>query len=73
MTKKKHLGRVKLRKAADELVAEMLHGKWDHISDLNSRPMENLTELFEELEQRCPGHSVEEYKEIFLRSHWENR
>jgi len=73
MTKKKHLARVKLREAADDLVAEMLQGKWEHVPDLRSRPMENLTELFDELEKRCPGHSRDEYKDTFLRSHWEYR
>ena len=73
MTKKKHQAQEELRKAADTLVNEMLQGKWDHIPDLKYRPMENLNELFEELKKRCPGHSLSDYKEIFLRSHWENR
>jgi hypothetical protein len=73
MTKRKHQARIELRKAADELVAEMHAGKWDHVPNLRSRPMESLTELFDELESRCPGHSREEYKETFLRSHWEFR
>ena len=73
MTKKKHSVRIQLREAADELVGEMLQGKWDHVKNLKTRPIDQLVELFEELEIRCPGHSKEEYKETFRRSHWENR
>ncbi len=73
MTKKKQAARAELRKAADELVNEILSGKWDHIQGLSTRPMDELTEIFEALENRCPGYTQEAYKETFLRSHWENR
>ena len=72
MTKKKQEARDQLREAADTLVQEWLTGKWDHL-DLKSRPVSELTELFEELGKRCSGHSKEEYREAFRRSHWENR
>lgn len=73
MTRKGHKTRVELRSAADALVAEVHGGAWDHVPVLRSRPMEDLTELFDELEKRCPGHSRDEYRDVFLRSHWENR
>jgi hypothetical protein len=73
MSKKKHQARIKLRKAADDLVVEMFQGKWEHLPNFTTRPMDELTELFDELEKRCPDHKREEYKEIFLRSYWENR
>ena len=70
MTKKKHQARVALRKAADELVNEVWEGKWNHIHDLNTRP---ISMLFEELEKRCPGHSIEEYQDAYARSYINNR
>jgi hypothetical protein len=73
MSKKKSQARIKLRKAADDLVVEMFQGKWEHLPNFTTRPMDELTELFDELEKRCPDHKREEYKEIFLRSYWENR
>jgi hypothetical protein len=73
MTKKRHQSRILLRKAADDLVVEMFQGKWDHLPNFKSRPMNELTELFDELEKRCSGHKSEVYKNIFLRSYWENR
>ena len=72
MTKNKQMARVQLREAADKLVQEWLAGKWDHLN-LQSRPVSELTELFDELEKRCSGHLKEEYRETFRRSHWENR
>ena len=73
MTNSRKLARIELRKVADVLVEEMSQGKWDHVPNLRTRPMEELFELFTELESRCPGHSRIEYVETFLRSHWENR
>ena len=73
MTKKKHKAREELKKAADELVNEMWEGRWDHIKDLETRPLSELIELFEELEKRCPGHSHTEYQEAFARSYITNR
>jgi len=72
MSKKKKEARIQLRKTADIIVQEWATGKWDHLN-LKSRPVSEYTELFDELEKRCPGHSKEEYRETFRRSHWENR
>jgi hypothetical protein len=73
MGKKKHQARINLRKAADEMVVEVFQGKWDHLSNFTTRPVDELTELFDELEKRCPNHKRAEYKETFLRSYLENR
>lgn|GEM_PF-1871782 len=73
MTKKRNLARAELRKAADILIKEMNLGKWDHVINLRIRSVEELSELIDELESRCPGHTRDEYVETFLRSNWENR
>tara|TARA_R110000868_G_scaffold411322_1_gene703130 strand:- start:4625 stop:4846 length:222 start_codon:yes stop_codon:yes gene_type:complete len=73
VTKQKHEARVALAKAADELVNEVSEGKWDHVPELNSSPIEDLNELFEELERRCPGHGLEEYRDAYARSYIANR
>ena len=73
MTRKKHEAREALREAADELVAELWEGKWNHIPEISSRPISDLDELFNELERRAPGHSRSEYADAFSRSYINNR
>lgn len=73
MTRKKHEARMALATAANDLVREVWERKWDHISDLNNRPIGDLNELFEELERRCPGHGLDEYRDAYARSYITNR
>lgn len=61
MTKKKRLARIALAHAAKELAAEIWDGKWEHIPDLHTTPIGRQLKLANELERRCPGHSLESY------------
>jgi hypothetical protein len=67
MTKKKHLARLALAAAADGLIDELHAGKWDHVS-ARFKPIPNCTELIDELERRCPGHSREDRIDALARS-----
>ena len=73
MGKKRQQTRLALRETAAALAIEFHRGDWDHLPDLKNRPMGKLTELFDELEKRCPGHSRDRYSETFQRALWNNR
>lgn len=70
---KREAQRAELGKASDLLIQEMNEGKWDHIPNLHSTPTEEIRELNEELERRCPGYEKEKYGEAIARSIWYNR
>jgi len=65
--------RAELGEAADLLIQEMNEGKWDHITNLKSTPIEEIKELNDELEKRCPGYEKEKYGEAIARSIYYNR
>jgi len=69
MTKKKQSARKILRMASDEISDEVWQGKWDHIPRLNHEVISEWTEVLEDLEKRCPGHTKEEYEDALARSH----
>ncbi len=73
MSKKKTAARQALRHAADVLSDEVWQGKWNHIPDLNRRPIPEWAEILSELEKRCPGHSVQAYEDALIRSHFGRR
>src|SRR5258708_5322190 len=45
MTRKKHLARVRLRDAANELSEEIWGHKWDHLSEVKGTPIGLWTEI----------------------------
>ena len=73
MTKKKHEARLRLRDAAGTLSEEVWEGKWDHLREIRTKPIGKCTEILKELERRCPGHSLEEYRDAYSRSMFTHR
>jgi hypothetical protein len=67
MTQKKHLARVALSKAAKALSEEIWEGKWDHLQEVESVPIGQWAEMAKELERRCPGHTLQEYRDAICR------
>jgi hypothetical protein len=67
MTRKKHAARVALAAAADQLVAEVWENKWNHVPEVKSTPIGLWVAIPRELERRCPGHSLEEYRDAISR------
>jgi hypothetical protein len=65
MTRKEHLARLKLRNAAEKLSEEIWDHKWDHIAEFPCKPIGKWKEIPRELERRCPGHSLEEYRAMY--------
>lgn len=59
MTKRKHEARIRLRDASNALSEEVWQGKWDQLPEIRTKPKGDCTEILEELERRCPGHSLE--------------
>jgi hypothetical protein len=68
MTKKKHLARIKLRDTAEALSLEIHEHKWDHLGEFPRKPIGKWKEIPRELERRCPGHSLEEYRDALARA-----
>ena len=62
-----------LGNSADELSDEIRNGRWDHVANLRSVRVGDMKEITDELERRCPGHLLEEYKDAISRSMWINR
>lgn len=65
--------RAALGRSADKLSEEIRDQKWDHISDLRTKPVAACKEIICELESRCPGHAKEEYEKAISRSMFYNR
>jgi len=70
MTKRRQDSRNALPRAADEISREVWVGKWDHIPNLNKKLISEWTEILEELERRCPGHTKEMYEDALARSYF---
>ncbi len=73
MTKWKHEARERLREASNALSEEVWEGKWDHLPEIRKKTIGECTEILRELERRCPGHSVEEYRDAYCRSMFTDR
>ena len=73
MTRKKHQARVRLREASNVLSEEVWGGKWDHLLEIRKKPIGECREILKELERRCPGHTLEEYRDAYCRSMVNNR
>jgi hypothetical protein len=67
------LERSSLDQKANELAQEMSVGQWSHVPNLSSTPIEELKEILNELEARCPGHTINEYEYALRRSIFFNR
>jgi hypothetical protein len=50
-----------LEAAAYELAGEVWDGKWDHVPEVKTRPIDEWTAIPAELERRCPGYSTDQY------------
>lgn len=50
-----------LEAAAYKLVDEVWEGKWDHIPEVKTKPVDEWTAIPAELEHRCPSYSAEQY------------
>ncbi|MBI1323160.1 hypothetical protein GC170_08225 [bacterium] len=68
MTKRKHRAREALREASNALSVEFAEGKWDHLPGIRTIPLGECIELMQELERRCPGHTLQQYQDAFRRS-----
>lgn len=73
MTKRKHDARIRLRDASNALSEEVWEGKWDHLPEIRTKQIGECTEILKELERRCPGHSLEEYRDAYSRSMFTHR
>ncbi len=73
MTKRKHEARTRLRDASNALSEEVWEGKWDHLSEIRSKPIGKCTSILIELEKRCPGYSLEDYRDAYCRSMFTHR
>jgi hypothetical protein len=73
MTKKKHEARERLRDASNALSEEVWEGKWDHFPEIRSKPIGECMDILRELERRCPGHSITEYRDAYCRSMFTHR
>jgi hypothetical protein len=65
--------RASLGLASDALVQEVSQGRWSHIPNLGSTPIEEWKDILDELAKRCPGHPSEEYTTALRRSVLNNR
>lgn len=52
-----------LEEAGFQLAMEIYDGRWNHVPDIHRKPAPACPELLEELERRCPGHSLPEYRQ----------
>jgi hypothetical protein len=57
-----------LQDISNKLSEEIWEDKWDHIPGIQTKPIGECTEILQELERRCPGHTLEEYKDAIARS-----
>lgn len=73
MTQKKHEARTQLRDVSNSLCREVWDGKWDHLPEVHTSPIAEHLKLLEELERRCPGHSLEDYRDAYCRAMCNNR
>ena len=73
MTKKKHKARIQLGESALSIIQEMWRGEWDHVDGLHTRPFTEINELTDELENRCPGFSLDQYQDALSRALRDNR
>ena len=65
--------RAELGHAADVIRDEINLKKWDHVKDLHTRPVADCEEIISELENRCPGYTLEQYQMAIARSIFMNR
>lgn len=47
---------------AYELAEEIHGGKWNHISEIHTKPVPRCMEIMDEFKRRCPGHTLEQYQ-----------
>jgi hypothetical protein len=73
MPSKKHNARIALSNASDILSDEIWGKKWDHIPTVHTKPICDCVEIIKELENRCPGHSIEEYQNAISRAMFHRR
>jgi hypothetical protein len=74
MGNQRSLERGALDKTAETLIEEVCTGKWSHLMPpLNTRPVEQWTEVVSEISVRCPGHSTDEYVFALRRAQLFNR
>jgi hypothetical protein len=62
-----------LRTAAYHLAEEIWENKWDHVTDLRSKPVGACVDIINELRRRCPGHTLEEYKRAMADGMFDSR
>jgi hypothetical protein len=57
-----------LQDNSNKLSEEIWEGKWDKIPGIQAKPIGECTEIFQELERRCPGDTLEDYRDAIARS-----
>lgn len=62
-----------LSMAACLLAQEIWDQKWAHIARLKNKPVGECVEIIDELKRRCPGHTIEEYKEAIAKGMYDQR
>ena len=73
MTATKHRARIDLQQASSTLLVEVISGAWSHVPNLNAKPIEQWVEVLATLEDRCPGHTKDDYVAALLRANRDNR
>jgi hypothetical protein len=63
----------KLAIEAYHLAEEIRDGRWRHIADLSSKPAPYCVELTDELQKRCPGFSLPDYRQALADGLFESR
>lgn len=59
--------------AAYQLAEEIRAGRWSHVSDLALKPAPACAELLQELERRCSGYSLGDYRRALANGLFETR
>lgn len=62
-----------LKSAAYKLAEEIWDKKWEHVSDLKTKPVPDCVEIIDELRRRCPGYRLEQYKRAIAQGMFESR
>ena len=51
-----------LESACRQFAEEIRQGDWDHVSEVQTRPVPQIPAFVLEIERRCPGYSLEQYQ-----------
>lgn len=55
------------------LAQEIWEKKWEHVADLKTKPVPECVDIIRELERRCPGHTLEQYKRAIAQGMHDSR